>query len=263
MPGARSFALHKPLFRHEAEVGSLAAVLLDEFRRGLDRDVHGVVGPVQKERPVRITLADERHRFVSQTVGQVLADRSVVQIRHVVRAEIAVLRHTPAASGDVHVEAVPVWRGRAVTQMPLSHVPRLVAAIPERPGERILTLWQGMEVRDVGQPPYRVPGDILGHPNAGGVLAAHDAGPGGRADGAGRVRRGEAHALIGERVEIRGLVEVRPVTGQVPPPQIVDEYEDDIWPFSHGASLSVAPCRVAAPCADSLAPCPLPGPVSE
>lgn len=76
--------------------------------------------------------------------------------------------------------------------------------------------------------------DPVGNAVAGGVLAGHDAGAGGRADLAGGVAIGEAHSLSGDAVDVGRFVKSRSLDGEVMQAEVVGEDEDDVGLFIVG-----------------------------
>ena len=110
--------------------------------------------------------------------------------------------------------------GSTVAEMPLSDERGSVACRPEQHGQRVTTLLdqQGVIRPDVGR----------ASPGAPTVPARHQPVPGGRADRVRRVSVGEPTALLGDAVDVRGLVVPRPVRAQVAVAQVISQDEDDI-----------------------------------
>ena len=61
------------------------------------------------------------------------------------------------------------------------------------------------------------------------VATGHQAGTGWGADRASGVEVGQAHAFLGHLIENRGSVRFRPEGTNVGIPQVVTEYDDDVW----------------------------------
>jgi len=73
-----------------------------------------------------------------------------------------------------------------------------------------------------------VAGDKIGDAHTGGILAGHNAGARGRADGAGRVGVGEAHSLCRQRVDVGCLVKAVAVAARIRPAHVVNQNEHDV-----------------------------------
>ena len=85
----------------QAEFRRLAAVFLNQLGRRLDRNVDGVMGQIEEERPFGIAFVDQPNGLRGEPVSEVLAVRPIRQIRHAVGTEEAILRHAPAEAGNV------------------------------------------------------------------------------------------------------------------------------------------------------------------
>lgn len=73
-----------------------------------------------------------------------------------------------------------------------------------------------------------MPGDPVGEVESGGVAAGENGGPAGRTYRARCVAVGEEHAVLGQLVDVRSLVEGCSVAPEVAPAEVVDEKEDEI-----------------------------------
>ena len=120
-----------------------------------------------------------------------------------------------------------------VAQMPFSEETRGVAGLFQRFGDGNLFERKLVEVcRSYKSAVFWVvSGDPIGDVQPGRILARHDAGPCGGADGAGCVGVGEAHAFGGQFVNVWCFVESASVAAKVGPAQVVDEEKDEIGPF--------------------------------
>ena len=86
--------------------------------------------------------------------------------------------------------------------------------------------------------PVSRPGNPVRDVDPDGVFPSHEGGPGGRTDGGGGVGVREADTVAGELVEMRCLVEGRPVTRQVGPAEVVHEEEQKVGLFVSPAKVS-------------------------
>ena len=239
---------HERIDRVQAHSTSLGLILGPVRRLDLNRNVHGIVPEVKEERPA-VILADQADGLVGQPIGQVLSRRPIRQRFDPPRAEVAILRLPPVAAADVHVEAMLLGKVRLLAQVPLADVPRAVARVLQSPGQTVLRQRQVVDVRRVDESPLGVRADPVRHTDAGRVSAGQEAGPARRADGAGRIGIRKPHALAGQPIEIRRLVEHAAVTAEILPAKIIDENEDEIRPAhaSHRSLISLMPVRPAAP----------------
>jgi len=233
----------------------LLAVLRDERVFGLEGGVDGVV-PEAEEEGLALVRGEVLAGLGGDAVGDVLALRA---IGDGARAE-SVGREVARRPGigravEADVEALglrPVlWRH---AEMPLADEPCVVACGLEGLGDRDLIGRQeaaaaggddldprrrfSLHQRLVGHGRQVASGG--GDPEAAGVLARHDAGAGGRAEGVGGVGVGEAHAPPCQAVDVGRLVVAAPVDRRVEPSEVVGEDEQDV-----GAGLRLGPrgCR--------------------
>ena len=124
-------------------------------------------------------------------------------------------------AANVDLKAVVFGQVAVAAQMPLADVPRLIATLVERAGQRVLLRRQLLEIRHIDELATRrvdvsVHVDPVGDADGGWILAGEDAGAGRRADRAGRVRVGKAHALAGEAVDVGRFVEGTAVADEGP-----------------------------------------------
>ena len=153
-------------------------------------------------------------------------------------------------AADVDLKAVVFGQMPVAAQVPLAYVPGLVAALVKGAGQRVLLRRQLLEIRHIDELATRwvdVPMyiDPVGDADGGWVLAGEDAGAGRRADRAGRVRVGKAHALAGEAVDVGRLVEGTAVADEVLPAHVVDEDKDDVG-SRHARASSMAATTVGS-----------------
>ena len=71
-------------------------------------------------------------------------------------------------------------------------------------------------------------GNPIGDVQPSRILAGHQRGPRRRANGARRVIGREPHAVAGQPVDVRRLVEIAAVAAEVGPTQIVGDDENDV-----------------------------------
>ena len=76
-----------------------------------------------------------------------------------------------------------------------------------------------------------VPCDPVGEMKSRRVTATENGGTAGRANRAGGVAIGEAHAVLGKLVDLGCLVECGTVTAEIPPTQVIDEEENEVGFF--------------------------------
>ena len=209
----------------------LLAVLQDQVRTSFDRVVHGEVRQVEEEGAVP-ALLDEVDGEVGQSVGEVLVFLAFDdQARHQVRREVAAARGRAGKVGRLHVEALVERACFAAAEVPLAEDRRAVAVFPERFGERHLVQRQGRQLLGAQHllegmlPAARQP---VRQAQPCRVLAGQERGARGRTDVRRRVRIGEAHAPLGERVDVGRLVERAAEYADVAPAQVVHEEEDDV-----------------------------------
>jgi hypothetical protein len=221
----------------------LVAVFLDQLGLGFHGRVRGVMGQVEEERPLSGHV-DHLERLVGQAVGQILAGLPARQAGHIpvfapetVRALVGMEERggsAPESASDVDIETLRLGIKARRTQVPLADQRGEVARVVEVFGER--DLGKGQVADGGGRRHFpaarRVFGRFVpdGHTEARGMLAGHDGGAGRRAHRRGRVRLGEPHAVAGQAVEVRRLVQVGPVTAQVRPAQIVRQDQNNVGP---------------------------------
>jgi len=78
---------------------------------------------------------------------------------------------------------------------------------------------------------------VVRYSHPGRVLAGHQAGPIGRANGGRSIGVRESHALSGHKVQAWGFVERVAIAPQLCPAQVVGEHHDDVRSTSHRCSL--------------------------
>ena len=209
----------------------LLPVTQDEIRASLDRVVHGEVRQVEEEGAV-LALFDEVDGEVGQAVGEVLVFLAFDdQSRHQVRREVAAARGRAGEVGRLHVEALVEGSCFVAAEVPLAEDRRAVAVFLEGFGERHFLQRQGRQLLGAQQPfegmlpsarqPVRQAQPCR-------VLAGQQRGPRGRTDVRRRVRIGEAHALLGEGVDVGRVVERAAEDADVTPSHVVDQEEDDV-----------------------------------
>jgi hypothetical protein len=217
--------------------GSLVGFRLvfgDYFRLAAERGVDGVVREIDEERFGLVGL-DELHRLVGLAVGEEFTLGTFGQGGDLVGREVAG-RLAAGVAADVHVEAVFLRIISFVAflqcgrQVPLADTGGRVAGGFKLFGEG--DLFEGQEFLPVGdlQLGLRalVAGDPVGDAQASWVLAGEERGAGRGADRARRVTIGEADAVLGQLVDMRSLVELAPVAGEVGLAQVVDQDDDDV-----------------------------------
>ncbi len=218
------------------------AIALDQLRLAFDRGVHGVVPQVQVEGALGLGLFLHHLKgLVGQAIRQVVPFPTWFQVGNVApvaKVGIAVvripkgLRGSPQRAAHVEMEAVGLRVGLRPPDVPLAEVGVEVARLLEDLGQgemlhrqRIHANW--LEQLAVSPVEGALPPN--GHVEAGRMLAREDRHPRRRANRAGRIGVGEAHALLGQFVQMRCLVQIVAVAGQSRPPEIVDQDQDDVW----------------------------------
>ena len=135
-------------------------------------------------------------------------------------------------TADVDVEAMMFGqRERFTAEMPLADIGGAVTGLTKRFGERELLEGQTSQEASGAELGFGIPtagGKPVGEQQARGILAGKDGGARGRTEGAGGVSIGEAHAIAGELVDMRGLIVRTPVGADVAPADIVDQEEHDV-----------------------------------
>jgi hypothetical protein len=218
-------------------------VLGDHLRLGLQGRMHGIVGKVQKERPV-LVLADDLHRLVGQAIRQILARLTVRQHvplgaqsrggnRPVALVGIEVVaRCTVRVPTDIDIEPVMLGqRERRSAQMPFADTGRVVTGLAQRLGDRDLLQRQSAQEPGLAQTGLRVPPPVrrpVGHQQTRGVFPGQDRGSRRRTNRAGGIRVGEPHALGGQPIDVRRPVVRAALAAQVHPAQIVDQKQHDV-----------------------------------
>ena len=212
-------------------------VLRDRLGPGDHRRVDRVVRQVEEERGGLVPL-DEPLGLDPQPVGQVLALGGVLQPRHrsvpaPERGHVAE-RRAGVIPRDVDVEPLLRRLESGPPEVPLADHPRGVPGALEPLGQRDLLERQGLaELRPVEllRGPVRPAREPVGQVEPGRVLAGHQGRAGGRADRARGIRLGEAPPPGGQPVEVRGPMELAPVTAEVRPPQVIRDDQDDVRPI--------------------------------
>ena len=228
------------------EFRSLGPVFGDLVWLGLDGGVYGIVPEVEEEGLLAIVV-DEADGFVGEAIGEVFFVLAGLKAGDVGPGVLGVCIGVEKGSGlasvvasDVDLEAVGLGEVLLVflavgLQVPLADVGGLIASIAEGFGDGDFVQWQAADGlwSDELVSWATWPGDaaVVGEFDPAWVFAGHDAGAGWRADGIGRIGIGEAHALAGEPIDVRRLVEGGAVTAKVGPAEVVDENEDDVGPF--------------------------------
>ncbi len=222
-------------------VAELAGEVGDVVGLGLDGGVHGVMCEIDEERLIARAI-DHFDRFIRQAIGEVfvrfaefevwnVAKLPAVELCAGVRPEKG-LRRAPIGPADVDVETVCFRVVLPVAEVPFADQRGEVARAVETFRDGILA---GGEIPDrfrVAQPAlfrsaflgaFRPDGEV----KAGGVFAGHQSRARRRADGH-RVGLRKANRFTGEAVEVGRLVQIRPVTAEVGPAEIVGENEKNI-----------------------------------
>jgi hypothetical protein len=201
----------------------------DEIVAPLERIVNSEMRQVEEEGAIPVLL-DQPQGLVGETIGEVVA-WGVLESVQLEGRMVAGVGPTLVPTGNLNIESVLQGAGRVLAKVPLPDVEGGVSMFFERFREggfakgKVLVdggVFQFLkgEVSAAGQP--------VGEVQPGGRFARHDAGPGGRTDVAGGVGLGEADALFGEAVDLRGFVKRTAVAAQITPAEIVDEKQDDV-----------------------------------
>ena len=167
----------------------------------------------------------------TQTLFPLLEPRNVPKgvpsLRGLVGVEVG-RRLAGTGAPHVHVEPLALRIVGGIPQVPLPEVAGPVANPLQRLGQGGFLEGKLVHVLGWQKLPSLAPPDPVGDVQAGRVPTGEEAGPGGGADGAGRVGLGEPHPRRGQSVDMGRQVEGTPIGAQVPPSQVVDEEEDEV-----------------------------------
>jgi len=196
--------------------------------------MHGVVRQIKEERLLLIRL-DELHRLGGLAVGEELAFRTFGQGGDLVRG-VVTGRLSAGVAADVEVEAVLLGIVSLVallecrSEVPLADARGRVAGGFELFGQG--DLLEGQELLPIGDLQFGLGAAVAGDPvrevQAGGIFAGQQGGPGGGADRAGLVTVREADAILGQLVDVRRLVELASIAGEIGLSHVVDQDYDDV-----------------------------------
>ena len=202
--------------------------------------VQGVVGKVEQEGFV-FFLVQELESRIGEFVGEEVAFFAVIQTGHAEGGEVfsGAFGLCPFATADVDVEAVA--GGVMLVEVGLvdgHEVPfsekgsGVVGGFERFRKEDALVINLGFPLRNVENRIVAiVPCDPVGEMKSRRVTATENGGAAGRANRAGGVAIGEAHAVFGELVDLGCLVECGTVTAEIPPTQVIDEEENEVGFF--------------------------------
>ena len=208
--------------------------------------MHGVVAQAQEERAL-VAAPYQANGLVGYAVGQVLALGAVGQRLYAVGHEVALMRMAPVAAAYVYVKAHPVGVELAPAQVPLAHVPGVIAALAQGLRQRHVAPGQVVYVGRLHQARalrMEAVGRVypVGQAQPRGIPPGEVAAARGRAYRAGRVGLAKQYAGRGQRVDVGRFVESGAHAAQIHPPHVVHEYEHYVGLF-HNAQ---PPCRKAA-----------------
>ena len=196
--------------------------------------MHGVVRQIKEERLLLVRL-DELHRLGGFAVREEFAFGTLAQRGDLVRG-VVTGRLSAGVAADVEVEAVLLGIVSLVallecrSEVPLADARGRVAGGFELFGQG--DLLEGQELLPIGDLQFGLGAAVAGDPvrevQAGGIFAGQQGGPGGGADRAGRVAVGEADAILGQLVDVRRLVELASIAGEIGLSHVVDQDYDDV-----------------------------------